>query len=105
MHIECEKQFSQSDGSQEIYLMKSADAIKIGVSKHPEVRRDELQQGNQDTVELVKSWESEDAFVVEKKIHRRLFDKSLTGEWFEYDTTDLNGLTNAIGLFIDGQEA
>lgn len=104
MAIERENIGPKSGGGDYIYLMSVTGAIKIGVSKQPETRKRQSQQGNQDNVKLVKSWPCENAYAVEKQMHARLFDKSISGEWFEYDTSDLTGLVNAMELFIDSSD-
>lgn len=92
------------DGRKKLYLISSGDAVKIGVSIEPEKRLDELQVGNDSELELVKTWDPEDALEAERNIHKRLLENKRQGEWFSIDDTSLNGLVDAISVFVEGLE-
>jgi len=68
-----------------IYLIRSGDKYKIGVSttKNINNRVKNLQTGNSEKVEILKVFESEYANLIEKTLHREFITKKLIGEWFE----------------------
>lgn len=68
-----------------IYLIKSLEDgyYKIGVSKHPQKRVQELNTGNSSELRLIHSYKSEHANIVEKALHRRFEYLRKEGEWFD----------------------
>jgi len=40
-------------------------------------------------VRIIRSWDSLNPFILEKKLHDRLNDKNITGEWFNISRKDL----------------
>lgn len=68
-----------------IYLIQSLENsyYKIGVSKHPKQRLNELQTGNSSELKLIESYPSEFAHQIEKTLHRRYSHLKKEGEWFE----------------------
>ncbi len=67
-----------------VYLLKTEGSnYKIGTSKHPEKRLRQLQTGNQETLELVGSYESKFASLIETTLHRQFSHLKRSGEWFD----------------------
>jgi len=95
-----ERSLNTSWDGQKLYLMSNGDFIKIGISKNPEKRANQIQTGNPKQVKVVKTWQTENPLETEKAIHAKLFDNAARGEWFEMDKDSLNGVINAISLFI-----
>jgi len=90
--------------NRKVYLMRSGDNIKVGVSTSPQERQRQIQTSHYEEVELIKTWEPEDALSMEKKIHAKLFSQHQRGEWFKMDEKSLNGIVNAISLFVGDTE-
>ena len=57
-----------------IYLMMCLEdgRYKIGISKHPEKRVDELQTGNSGEIKLLDKYKSENYSYIETVLHNRL---------------------------------
>jgi hypothetical protein len=68
-----------------VYLIRSDDKYKIGVSTKKNLvnRIKNLQTGNSGKIEVLKTFESEFATLIEKTLHREFVTKKLVGEWFE----------------------
>jgi len=71
---------SKSSPKKKIYLIESKNAAKIGVSHRPKQRLRSLQTGNENSLELIKTWETERAEEIEAKVHNTILDKSKNGE-------------------------
>ena len=66
-----------------VYLIKSEGSnYKIGTSKHPEKRLRQLQTGNQEKLELVNTFQTNYAALVETTLHNRFSHLRQNGEWF-----------------------
>ena len=65
-----------------VYVMQCGDRCKVGISHQPEDRRQTLQSGMGQNVELVFSIEAEYSRGVEVAAHRLLAPKHSQGEWF-----------------------
>ena len=72
-----------------IYLMSSFKEngevfYKIGFSKKPEKRKNELQTGNESRIQVLKIYESKYYKEIEKWLHRKYFSKKTLEkhEWF-----------------------
>ena len=70
-----------------VYLIQSLEEgyYKIGVSKNPEKRLQQLQTGNSSELKLISSYPSEYADKIEKTIHNLLSHNKKEGEWFDID--------------------
>lgn len=68
-----------------IYLIQSLEDsyYKIGVSKNPKRRVNQLQTGNSSKLKLIESYPSEYANVIEKTLQRRYAYLRREGEWFD----------------------
>ena len=68
-----------------IYLIQSIENgyYKIGVSKHPKKRVEQLQTGNSSELKLIESYQSEHAHKVERALQRRYAYLKKEGEWFD----------------------
>jgi predicted GIY-YIG superfamily endonuclease len=68
-----------------VYLIQSLENsyYKIGVSKHPQKRINELQTGNSSKLKLIEMYQSEFANSIEKTLQRRYSHLRKEGEWFE----------------------
>ena len=63
-----------------VYLMESRDAYKIGISRNVPQRMKDLNCGSSNRVELVALRRG--GSNLEARLHRRLADYRLNGEWF-----------------------
>ncbi len=68
-----------------IYLIQSLENgyYKVGVSKHPQRRIEQLQTGNSSELKLIETYQSEQAHKIEKILQNRLSPFRKTGEWFD----------------------
>jgi hypothetical protein len=75
-----------------VYLIKENDRkrvkgfYKIGVAKKPMKRLSELQTGNPNQLQLVKTsgpYSEKQAFAIERELHTRLGFARMQGEWFK----------------------
>jgi hypothetical protein len=68
-----------------IYLIQSLENsyYKIGISKHPTKRIEELQTGNASELRLIDTYQSEYANKIEKTLQRRYLHFRKEGEWFD----------------------
>jgi predicted GIY-YIG superfamily endonuclease len=68
-----------------VYLIQSLEdsRYKIGVSKHPKKRVQQLQTGNSSELKLIESYQSEFAYQIEKTLQRRYSYLKKEGEWFD----------------------
>jgi hypothetical protein len=68
-----------------IYLIQSLENsyYKIGISKHPTKRIEELQTGNASELRLIDTYQSEYANKIEKTLQRRYSHLRKEGEWFD----------------------
>jgi hypothetical protein len=68
-----------------IYLIKSLNegVYKIGVSKSPTKRLQEIQTGNPAPVEILHLYETKYAYKIETALHNRYSHYNTHGEWFE----------------------
>jgi hypothetical protein len=56
---------------------------KVGISVRPEERRNTIQTSHANKVKLMGTFEPEDAYESERKVHNRLKKHNLQGEWFD----------------------
>lgn len=70
-----------------VYLIQSKDSglYKIGISKNPNRRLNELQTGNGEQLRIVHSFESEYPTTLETALHNIYSHISKRGEWFYFD--------------------
>ena len=87
-----------------LYLFLCGELFKIGISKNPKRRKKQLQNPASGEIEIVEVWDVPNAARAEKKIHKRLIDKSAGGEWFEADNTSVHSIKDAISLFLDSED-
>lgn len=91
-----------------VYLAKASTGhYKIGYSKHPDIRVQQINSGKTALpikVELIHSFLAEDAPKAESELHAHFSSKHFRGEWFLLDTEDvdlvmsLNGYTLTEGF-------
>jgi hypothetical protein len=72
-----------------VYLIKAESSIyKIGTSKHPEKRIRQLQTGNQEKLELINTFESKYATLLESTLHQKYAHLKENGEWYGLSLED-----------------
>ena len=64
------------------------DAYKIGFSKHPSRRLEQLMTGSDVELFLVDSYFTEFGTILERFVRARFHHKSLNGEWVSLDLTE-----------------
>ena len=80
-----------------VYLIKTEDFYKVGISKDISLRVSTIQTSCPHKIDLVHNWEFDCASQskeVEAHIHGLFEGKRIRGEWFELDDTDVMWLRN-----------
>jgi hypothetical protein len=72
-----------------LYVISDGELVKIGVSKHPEKRLNQLQTGHPKKLKLLAQYDMPDIY--EKRFHKQLwiFRARHNGEWFKIDVEQL----------------
>lgn len=75
----------------QVYLIQQQNSTlyKIGVSKNPLKRVNELQTANAETLILIKQFPTKHGFQLENYLHRRYTNKNIQLEWFELSEEDV----------------
>ena len=73
-----------------VYLIQSLENsnYKVGVSKHPQRRINELQTGNSNKLKLIEVYKSEYAYQIEKTLQNRYSYLRKEGEWFNMSVSN-----------------
>jgi len=72
-----------------IYLIRGNNGkYKIGIAKNPSQRIKQLQTGNSDKLEIIETYQSENAFKIETSLHHQYSYARNEGEWFDLSLTD-----------------
>jgi len=73
-----------------IYLIQSLEEgyYKIGVSKNPTKRLQQLQTGNSSPLKLIDTYQTEFADKIEKILQRKYLHFHKEGEWFNLSITE-----------------
>lgn len=73
-----------------IYVAREAQSgrYKIGISIHPEERIKQLNTGNPEVLLLISVFKAEEGYLTERKIHNKLQNSKIRGEWFSGITFD-----------------
>jgi len=84
-----------------LYFMqcKRLDMIKIGIANDVVKRRNSLQSGNPQHIEVYKTVVFKTrglARSYERDLHRRFSDKRMRGEWFKITTCDVDKIANLL---------
>ena len=69
-------------------IESSTGRIKIGISKNPEARIKQLQQGNPDSIVLVSSYRSNNAYHEKQEILEDNYLNVINGDWLSYRAID-----------------
>jgi len=80
--LNTDKMLGRLHSRKALYFAKCGDAVKIGVSRDPEVRLDELQCGAPGKLVLLAVIPG--AGTRERECHRRLTHLHIHGEWFRH---------------------
>lgn len=83
--------FYEGESPGYVYLMHAAGTkwYKIGVSKQPEVRQEQLSTKTPYEVVMISHYSDIDPLVAEKEWHKAFADKRVRGEWFELSDADI----------------
>lgn len=78
-----------------VYLLKIEDesAYKIGISKSPQIRLDDLQTGSYSEIRVLQTFKTVFYSQIEQALHAQLAHKHLRGEWFDLDVIDVVNFT------------
>lgn len=78
-----------------VYLIRANDGkYKIGVSKNPQKRLNQLQTANSDELKLIKTYKSNIAQKLESVLHNRYAHGKERGEWFNLSIIDESRFCN-----------
>ena len=72
-----------------VYLIRGNDGkYKIGIAKNPTQRIKQLQTGNSDKLEIIETYQSENASKIESSLHHQYGHVRNEGEWFDLSISD-----------------
>jgi hypothetical protein len=72
-----------------LYLIQSNEGkYKIGISKNPSKRIEQLQTGSPDVLKLIHTYESPNAFKIETALHNKYQYLREHGEWFDMSISE-----------------
>ena len=72
-----------------VYLIRGNNGrYKIGIAKNPTQRIKQLQTGNSDKLEIIETYQSENASKIESALHNRFAHMRNEGEWFDLSITE-----------------
>ena len=72
-----------------VYLIRGNDGkYKIGIAKNPSQRIKQLQTGNSDELQLIETYQTENAYKVESALHHQYGHVRQHGEWFDLSISD-----------------
>lgn len=72
-----------------VYLIRGNDGkYKIGIAKNPSQRIKQLQTGNSDKLQIIETYQSENASKIESALHHRYAHVRNEGEWFDMSITE-----------------
>jgi len=78
-----------------VYLIRGNDGkYKIGIAKNPSQRIKQLQTGNSDKLQLIETYQSENASKIESALHNRYGHVRNEGEWFDLSITEENSFVD-----------
>lgn len=79
-----------------LYIMRTSGTslYKIGVSKDPETRMENLQTGNGEELELVFTFKTKYDYKLEASLHNSYKSCRTIGEWFEFTPVQLDEVKN-----------
>jgi hypothetical protein len=73
-----------------VYLMRADNgAYKIGLSRRPRERVQQLRRNRFGTIEVLHVIETDNMRALERELHKRYADKQIHGEWFMLDESDV----------------
>lgn len=75
------------------------EAYKIGVTRNLISKRmKQLQTGNSNDLQLIKSFKSQYPFKLESLLHRRFSYKRIQNEWFALDKSDIDNFESICNI-------
>jgi len=78
-----------------VYLIRGNNGkYKIGIAKNPSQRIKQLQTGNSDKLQLIETYQSENASKIESTLHNRFGHLRNEGEWFDLSITEENSFVD-----------
>ena len=89
--------------NQKLYAMRDTATgyVKIGISKHPQIRAYQLGALTEGEIELLLEQEVSNAIFAEKFVHRELDERRISGEWFALGDDALHELTSLFDAAIE----
>jgi hypothetical protein len=72
-----------------VYLIRGNNGrYKIGIAKNPSQRIKTLQTGNSDRLQLIETYQSENASKIESTLHNHFGHVRKEGEWFDLSISE-----------------
>ncbi len=90
-----------------VYLMQCEDFVKIGRSKHPSKRLQDIQVSNPFKVKLLAVVNSENDKELESELHIKYNHLKQNGEWFSFNKDVFDSLVSSYGftVFMDFKDS
>lgn len=79
-----------------VYVIGRTGCYKIGKAINVQARLKQLQSGSSFGLRILREWSTDDAYKLEKSIHRVLASKRRHGEWFSVSLKDIDAAFSEI---------
>lgn len=103
-HINKSKEWKNSGTSGWVYILEGEESYKIGRSKDPWKRQNQIGIKLPFEVELIYTTYSLHHKELEKSLHERFNDKRLNGEWFDLEDEDIEFIKTVTSSRFDQKE-
>ena len=77
---------------QKVYVIGSGSYVKIGIARDVRKRVSMLQISSPVPLTVIKLWECDDAYEVERRLHKKYAEFKTSGEWFAMPESVLRDL-------------
>jgi hypothetical protein len=95
------RNFMEKRHNQQLYMMRNSNWFKVGISESPQYRVKQLENKLNVDIELVATWEVDNAQEVEAHLHKLLNRVNVFGEWFRLpEQHDLEGIVRGVDFFV-----
>lgn len=87
-----------------VYLLRSKDYHKIGITKDVEYRLKQLQTASPYEIKVITAIKIDNAEKLEKELHKRYSANHIRGEWFELPTSEVDALREELERLDNGDQ-
>jgi len=85
-----------------LYLIKAENGlVKVGIATDFDNRLSGLRSSSASSLEVLRTFEVDDARSVEQEIHERLSEYNEHGEWFDLSNRSIDGFVESVSLVVE----